>query len=358
MENNKNNPRWYINLLKKLSILILSSLFILIVLEIAVRLFTKPLYPILQTDAQVGTIHQKNFRGLLYNYEARKENYIITNNLGYIGPDVSKEKEENTLRIAVIGDSMTEGLQVDFYKNFVFLLENGLNIAKAETGKKFEVLNYGVGGTGTFLHYQTYKKNIAPFKPDIFLLIFSESDYLDNLAKMNFDLENYKNEKSRNTILKSFLLKFQLPKYLFSKLQNNLFFLETLNKLGLYELNDDLKANMKGKNLEEKKEFYDYTFSIIKKLKKSVEDNGTEFVLIIMPAENSYKTRDAWKSNNRITKLMEFAQREKIRYFNPSEILALSKQQYSQCLTYGCVGHFNELGHEVFARALYEFLTK
>jgi flagellar biosynthesis/type III secretory pathway M-ring protein FliF/YscJ len=142
---------WFKKFLFNLAILALSIIFILVILEIAVRIFTKPVYPILRTDKKVGTIHQKNFSGQIWNEESNTWNYIKTNSLGYIGDEIIEKKSSQTTRIAVLGDSMTEGLQVDYYNNFVSKLNTALNLSSDEEQKQFEILNFGVGGSGTFL---------------------------------------------------------------------------------------------------------------------------------------------------------------------------------------------------------------
>jgi len=341
-----------------LVILIISIIFILVILEIAVRIFAKPVYPILRTDKKVGTIHQKSFSGQIWNNESKSWNYIKTNSLGYIGDEISRKKLANTIRIAVLGDSMTEGLQVDYYNNFVSKLDIALNIS-AEEQKQFEILNFGVGGSGTFLQYQTYKHNIIPLNPEAVFVVFGSNDYSDNLNKSSFDLENYAGEKNRRIWLKDFLLKFQLPKFVFVKCQHNLFFLEILNKFGLYELSDNLRDYRRGLDIAESQEYYEYTFSIIKKFKELCRINNTEFLMIIMPLEKDYQEKDKWQSNNGIVKMIEFLEKEQIKYLNPCQVLFAARKRYSKekCFNFGCqAGHLTELGHREFAKILFQYI--
>jgi len=342
-----------------LVILIISIIFILVILEIAVRIFTKPVYPILRTDRRVGTIHQKNFSGQIWNEESKSWNYIKTNSLGYLGEEVKREKPAESIRIAVLGDSMTEGLQVDYYNNFVSKLNTALSLDNGEGEKRFEILNFGVGGSGTFLQYQTYKNNIIPLNPEAVFVVFSSNDYSDNLNKSSFDLENYAGEKTRRIWLKDFLLKFQLPKFSFVKLQYNLFFLEILNKFGLYELSDNLRDYRRGFNITESQEDYEYTFSIIRKFKELCQINNTEFVMIVMPLERDYQEKDKWQSNNGIVKMIEFLEKEQIKYLNPCPALYEARKKYSveECFNFGCqAGHLTELGHQEFAKILYQYI--
>ena len=345
-------------IIKKIALLVVSLFVALAALEAGVRIFTKPVYPILRTDAEVGTIHQKNFNGKIWNDEAGAYLNIKTNNLGYIGENWQAGAHPQELRIAMLGDSTTEALGVDYQKNFSSLLQNNLNNSSFCPLKKTLVMNYGVGGTGTFLQYQTYKKNVVPFQPDILVLMFHGNDYADNLNKANYDLENYAGASERQIWLKSFLLQFQLPKYIFSKLGNNILFLRLLNKLGLYEFNEYTKqAFTQGPtSLEQDPSFYSYTFGIIDKLSQRAKENHLQFLIVFLPDEPDYSQKAEATQNQKLIKLKEFAAQQKIAFFDPTEELAQAKKEAGSCLTFNCVGHFNEIGHSAFAKILTDFL--
>ena len=108
-------------------------------------------------------------------------------------------------------------------------------------------------------------------------------------------------------------------------------------------------------SLEKNPEFYDYTFTVLKKFNALVSARGAKFVVVVMPDENDYKDSDAWQKNSRIVKLLDFLRENNISYFNPAPFMALAKKESGTCLTYKCGGHLNNFGHEVFAQALYKF---
>ena len=351
----KKSRQW----LKKIGILLISAIFTLALLEIGIRLFTKPVYPILRTDAQVGTIHQKNYKGNIWNDESQSSPYIITNSLGYIGGDYPVQKLDNVWRLAMLGDSFTEGLQVDYFKGFTYLLEKSLNVSQICPARSTQVMNYGVGGSGTFLEYQTYKKNVALFKPDVVAVMFFINDYSDNLNKINFDPENYQGSTERNIWLKSFLLNFQLPKYIFGKLQGNVWFKEMLSKFGLYEFNDYAKQAALGTQpIAQSKEYYDYTFSILDKFNRAAQNNGSKFMVFILPSEDEFSSQGAWQKIPEITKLEDFLKSKNIISYDLAPELFAAKNKLGTCLTFGCAGHFTEQGHVVMASILQDYLSK
>jgi len=348
----------------KFGIMVVSILLTLVVLEIGARTLMKPTDVLNSNDPETGRIYQKNFKGFVWEHEAGRETYIITNSLGYVGRDVELEKKNNVTRIAMLGDSMTAALQVDYYNNFSSLLASSLNADAAGSGKRFEILNYGIGGTGTFLQYQTYKKNISPYKPDaVFLIFFTKNDYHDNLSSENFDLENYKNERSKLTPVKIFLLNFQLTKLALRITETNPVFMGILSKVGFEE---EVRARAfsvlshKEGELEQREDFYEHTFIIIDRLRRSVEADGAQFLVVILPTGNLYGKSGLWKQEEKITKLIDFLEKEEIKYLNSAEPLASAKQEYpGKCFTNYCsIGHFNELGHEVFAKILYEVIQR
>ena len=103
----------------------------------------------------------------------RKEGnaYIRINSHGYRGPDFSVEKPDNVIRIAVLGDSMVEARQVNFADTAWQRLEKLVPTCSDLSGKRLQVLNFGVGGYGTTQELLTLRRDVLRFQPDIVLLV-------------------------------------------------------------------------------------------------------------------------------------------------------------------------------------------
>lgn len=109
--------------------------------------------------------------------------YEQMNSHGLRDDEYPYEKAKDNYRILVLGDSFTEGYDVELNNVFVQMLERMLNDSlAAQTGYRFEVINAGTGGYSTdqeFLFYQTegYKYN-----PDlVILMVYAANDIFYNI---------------------------------------------------------------------------------------------------------------------------------------------------------------------------------
>ena len=352
--------------LKKIAIGLFFVCITLAFLEVGVRTIAHTAFPLLRTDPEVGSIMVKNYSGYAWDELSHRKNYIHTNSIGYVGEDVALVKANGTVRIAMLGDSGIAALQVDYRKNFVHLLEQHLNaISTCGTyPRQYEVMNFGIGSAGTFTEYQTYKKKVAQFRPDLVIVMF-DNDYDDNIIKSGYDLEHY-GEERRSVGFKSFLLQFTLPKFLYSKLISNQTFIALLHTIGILEGNNALKENPVATTtttadaiLASSSKYYTYTFDILSKFRTLVELGGAKFSVVIFPNETLNYTHDGdWNKDPHVANMNEFLRREKFNTFDPSRALYVAKNGVAGCLSFDCGSHFTEHGHEIFERILYPYVVK
>lgn len=106
--------------------------------------------------------------------------FVRINSMGFRDREHSIEKPSDTLRIAMLGDSMTEGRQVDVAQTFWSILEKKLSTCAGLHGRTPEVLNFGVSGYGTAQEYLLLER-VWPYQPDIVLVAFYPgNDVLNN----------------------------------------------------------------------------------------------------------------------------------------------------------------------------------
>ncbi len=113
---------------------------------------------------------------------------VRINDRGFHDRDWTPAPPANTLRIAVMGDSFTEALQVEKGDSWVSLLPAALAAhAPCSLLRPFpggaETLNFGVGGYGTGQSWLTWRRDARPLKAQLVLhAVYFENDLRDNLV--------------------------------------------------------------------------------------------------------------------------------------------------------------------------------
>ncbi len=100
---------------------------------------------------------------------------VRINSLGFRGPEIAPEKPAGVTRIAVLGDSFIFGQGVNGDETLPAVLENLLN----RGGKhKYQVINAGVRGYGSYEESVYLRARVMPLKPDGVILAITEADDL------------------------------------------------------------------------------------------------------------------------------------------------------------------------------------
>lgn len=111
--------------------------------------------------------------------------YIVMNGDGLRDREHALAKPPDTLRIAVLGDSYAQALQVDIAETFWSILERDLNSCPALSAQTVEVINFGVGGYSTAQELLTLRHQAWKYDPDVVLLAFlSGNDLGDNTREI------------------------------------------------------------------------------------------------------------------------------------------------------------------------------
>ena len=111
---------------------------------------------------------------------------VRINQAGFRGADLPAVPEPGVLRIAVLGDSFTEALQVDEQDTFVKRLEAALSEDRScglrrNFSGAVEVLNFGVGAYGTGQELLTWRHLAKRYRPDLVILaVYPGNDFTDN----------------------------------------------------------------------------------------------------------------------------------------------------------------------------------
>jgi hypothetical protein len=122
------------------------------------------------------------------NYKREGESYVRINGDGFRGPAYDKGEAPGVIRVAVIGDSYVEAIQVDEDKTFTAVTGRELADCPLIKGKRIEAMNFGVDGYGTAQELITLQRKVWAYAPDIVVLaIFLGNDVRNNSVVLEGD---------------------------------------------------------------------------------------------------------------------------------------------------------------------------
>lgn len=148
-----------------------------LMLEVALRVvgYSSPEW--YQLDSQLGWSGRPHKRGV--HVHDGGHTYVRMNNAGFRDRDRFVDKREGVYRIAVLGDEVSEALQVEVTDTWWWRLPTLLQSCTKHL--RVEVLNFAVGGYGTGQELVVLETTAMRYQPDLVLLQFSNaSDVVDN----------------------------------------------------------------------------------------------------------------------------------------------------------------------------------
>jgi lysophospholipase L1-like esterase len=106
------------------------------------------------------------------NFQNPGEEPTLTNSYGFFDTEHSLEKPPGVRRVALLGDSISQGLGVGQNEAFGKILENRLNTEhlNAEHGGRFELLNFAVLGYHMPAIFDVAVQQVPNFHPDVYLV--------------------------------------------------------------------------------------------------------------------------------------------------------------------------------------------
>jgi lysophospholipase L1-like esterase len=124
-----------------------------------------------------------------------------TNQEGFRDENHAIEKDTNTIRIAIIGDSFTMGTGVEKEELYSNQLSNLLN----HKGN-YEIMNFGVAGYSLTEYLLVYDNKVAKYNPDIVIIGFCASnDHL--IFGKDYNLTEFVIKPKKNVFWDSYLIK-------------------------------------------------------------------------------------------------------------------------------------------------------
>ena len=151
----------------------------LLIAEVGLRLIGFRYLILYREDADVGYSLRPGAEGLWSGEGV--ETYIRVNSDGLRDREHTKEKPPGTLRVAVVGDSYAEALQVPAESAFWSVAERRLQDCAALGGRKVEFINFGASGFSTARELILLRTHVRQYSPDVVVLLFTTgNDVRDN----------------------------------------------------------------------------------------------------------------------------------------------------------------------------------
>ena len=299
------------------------------------------------------------------------QNDVQTNSLGFHSKEYSLEKPEGVFRIAIIGDSFIEAMQVPLDKMMASLLEQKLN-SWASLSYEYEVIPFGISSHGTYRNILYYENYVAKFKPDLVIDALALNDIEDDTFESNppFD-ENNKfvgsiNIEAPRSTLKSI-----------KKILRKSVLITTLRKSYM-----TFRSNFENSNgsfaeveilLPEYDDFWQKAWILAEKLLKSFKDevakNTSDFMVVSLTEGHRVHNELLDKFKDTTTRGMaidldkpekilgRIASENSISYLALTPIFRERSQNEEGLTVWSCDGHWNERGNEWAADALFNYLV-
>lgn len=322
---------------------------------------------------------------------------ISINSFGFRDGEFSRQKEPGVFRIAVLGDSQEEALQVELFdtwqKVMARKLSQELGAMPAGRQVKVESYNFGVSGYGTDQQWLTLREKVWQFSPDMVILSFSPNDvgdvYKNRLVRIEDEKIRVMSQKERvggnwlgrlvrETYLYHLVVRAasgnDLAKRVISKIRTKIlgfapeerFFLSNAQLVeGPFEVVASQKNPPKEVFLG-----WELVRALVGDMKRQAEEHGAKFLVTVnipraqvLPSDwellrDLYKLDPETSSPYEINEVMgQITSDLGIDFYDPRLAAVEWKEKYGD-LHLEKDGHFNKNGHEFMGTKVGEYILE
>ena len=259
--------------------------------------------------------------------------------------DSPLEKEEHTIRIICIGDSVTYGAGEDYYHSWVYLLGTMLNRKYPE--KRIEVLNAGLSGVINKQIKRIFQFHLAKYRPDI--LIWRGSTNLSDTYFVD----------TTPDFVRSFICRFL---YEFRIFRVFCVLADRGNRGGIPAMADNIYDFITGRSPQELKQSvggFDSDFSMVRKI---AQEHGTKYALqaeyLTRLVDGSLHSETTTDGNKPIVKMMNAFKENDAKIpllTNEKQVNRETKLPDTLFLDH-C--HLTEKGEVITAEEIYKFIVQ
>lgn len=291
--------------LKNAAIVLGSVIVSLLLLEMTIRIVAPQdlRFNFSQWDEYVGFMNIPGIQGVTIHQDYRMA--VSINSKGLRDREIDYTKSSGTYRIGVFGDSFVFGEGVQNNETFPKLLENLLNAdeqLKVRDGK-IEVINFGIGKTGTSHQYAFYRKEGKKYHLDLVILGFlAFNDFDDNYVGV-FTLKDDRlthNPAAYSSIRRLQKIVYYIPFYKWLSAHSHLsnFVRKKVTILDdRWRMNMDTHADVPA-NTDPEIQQYEVavTEKLLSEFTREVNQDGARLILVNLPAKGQKPFAD-YKGN-------------------------------------------------------------
>jgi len=292
---------------------------------------------------------------------------LTFNNKGFRGADFTNQKKEETIRVLVIGDSYTAGLDYPDDHIFTSQWENYLN----QSGQ-YEVLNASCPAWGTDQYYVYWKTEGKALKPDHVILMYSPNDLREmwNHGIVRLDPQQNKIVSKKASLPRGQYWGWALAtrSSLYQFLQKKVFHTDHGNFLkifhhypvnyGIMDSTDwDMPLFLK-EPFAEVEQSYDLLERLLVDIQEDCLAIGATLHVVKIPIrlemDNTYQ--DSIFSKTIVEeRIQQIANRNQILYYNLND--HIRQDSIGQGIFMSWEYHYNQAGHDWIAQALSEKIS-
>ena len=314
--------------------------------------------------------------------EREFDNVVVINTLGWHDRPRAARKSAGTYRVAVVGDSLVEGLQVPRDATLTARLED--RFARERThGPRIEVLNAGISGMSPVLEYLLIRDRVLALEPDVILLALFMNDVSEDVrwrSLVEFDGAGRPIRLTATTSrtafvpppLKRFLQRhsrlavFLTNLHHFGRVRPRRIYSEGAEGWTSGEPPGDIFAAIREPSTPATDAAWAFTLTMLEHTAALVRERTVGFAVVVVPAPNQVSARE-WRHGRRAwrldTEAWSPAQARVVawgaaRGVPVLDLLPALRRSEEFPLFFPFDGHFTPRGHEAAAEILWRFLRE
>jgi len=283
-----------------------------------------------------GLIKPSPYMRIIFELKPNLNTYFkiarfITNSCGLRDKEYLVDKQKNTFRVVVLGDSFTMGSGVDIEETFHFILESRLN--KESSGVVYEFINFGVGGYDPNQCLATLRYKALKYSPDLALFCLCGplgNDFYPEEAYNRI----YTVKPTQNTFFKSYFLELVTRNRIVLFIKNNLLGV----KCNWRKKTEEESENYKIKKLEE----------VFQELSQISKEQNIPICIVVL--QNTYLDID------KCIMVKDLVAKYRLYFFDTTPFFKNTK--LSDYIIYKIDCHPNAKANKIFAEGLYHYLKE